>query len=95
MPVQVVPREQALRFEIAGLGSGAVAVYCRALCGRLEMPLRIEVAELEEGRGVTRVRRLPDQRRGAGKVLADIFPARVEDAERGLSLRVAGCGRPT
>ena len=58
------------------------------------MPLRIKVAELQEGRGVTRVRRLPDQGRGAGNVLADIFAARVEHAERSLSLRVAGFGRP-
>ena len=61
MPVQAIPREQPLRFEIAGLGGGAVAMHCRALFGRFEMTLRIEVSELEEGRGVTRVCRLPDQ----------------------------------
>ncbi len=61
MPVQTIPRENPLGFEITGLGGGAVAVHCRILFGRFEMTLRIEMPELEEGRGVTRIRRLPDQ----------------------------------
>ena len=61
MAVQVIPCEEPLRFEIAGLGGGAVAVHRRARFGRFEMTLRIEMAELDEGRRVTRIRRLPDQ----------------------------------
>ncbi len=61
VPVQASPREEALSFEIAGFGGGAVAVHRRALFRRFEVTLRIEVAELEEGRGVARIRRLPDQ----------------------------------
>ena len=61
MPVQIIPCEEPLGFEIAGFGGGAIAVHCRARFGRFEMTLRIEMAELEEGREVTRIHRLTDQ----------------------------------